>query len=112
MLHKVFMNGGEECKARVTFALPGRLWADTVHLVGDFNDWNQRSHPLRQDAAGNWSITVDLEAGRAYQFRYLVNGTDWMNDSHADAYVHNLYGSDNSLVLTDPSFEPYRDAAT
>jgi 1,4-alpha-glucan branching enzyme len=92
---------------QVRFTIPNSLWADKIHLVGDFNNWNRTSHPLQQNQAGNWTITVDLETGRAYQFRYLVDGTQWMNDNQADAYVHNPYGSDNFMVITDPDFEQY-----
>jgi hypothetical protein len=49
---------------------------------------------------GNWRITLVLPKGREYQFRYLVNGRDWHNDWHADKYVPNKYGSDNSVVKT------------
>jgi len=37
--------------------LPG---ADEVHLIGDFNEWNRSSHPLRKiDEAGNWEIALE-----------------------------------------------------
>ncbi len=83
----------------VTFQLPASIWAESVNLVGDFNDWNRRSHPMtrsRQD--DRWQITLELERGRSYQFRYLVNGTDWQNDWHADRYVPNAYGGENSVL--------------
>jgi 1,4-alpha-glucan branching enzyme len=101
-----FSNNGKEY-AQVTFTIPNTLWADQIYLVGDFNDWDRTAHPLRHDRDGNWTITVDLEAGRAYQFRYLIDGTHWTNDNQADAYVHNPYGSDNFMVITDPDFEQY-----
>jgi 1,4-alpha-glucan branching enzyme len=69
-------------------------------LVGDFNDWNRTSHPMIQDRDGAWRITLELEAGHEYQFRYLVNGNNWHNDWHADKYVPNPYGGDNSVVAT------------
>jgi len=46
--------------------------------------------------------------GRCYQFRYRRDG-EWINDGQADGYVHNRYGSDNFLVVTDPKFKPYSD---
>jgi len=72
-----------------------------VHLVGEFNNWNKTSHPLVWDRQEEvWKITLDLPKGREYQFRYLVNGTEWHNDWHADKYVPNPYGGDNSVVTT------------
>lgn len=88
-------------KVRVTFELPSTIWAASVHLVGDFNNWDEHSLPMtqtRNDAT--WRISLELDKGREYQFRYLVNGTDWHNDWHADRYVPNQYGSDNSVVVT------------
>ncbi len=59
------------------------------------------SHPLQRDREGSWTISVDLEPGGAYQFRYLCDGSRWMNDSQADAYELNTYGGENFVVLTD-----------
>lgn len=88
-------------KVRVTFELPSTMWAESVYLVGDFNNWDQNSMPMMQSRAdAAWHITLELDKGREYQFRYLVNGTDWHNDWHADKYVPNQYGSDNSVVVT------------
>lgn len=32
-----------------------------------------------------------------------------MNDREADAHVHNSYGSDKSVVVTDPDYKRYSD---
>jgi 1,4-alpha-glucan branching enzyme len=88
-------------KMLVTFELPSAIWAERVNLVGDFNDWNETSMAMTQDRDdAHWRITLELAANREYQFRYLVNGTDWHNDWHADKYVPNQHGSDNSVVVT------------
>ena len=88
-------------KVAVTFEMPASIWADSVYLAGDFNEWNSQSHPLKQRRSDEgWEITLELDAGRAYQFRYLVNGSDWHNDWKADDYVPNPFGGDNSVVKT------------
>jgi hypothetical protein len=43
---------------------------------------------------------VELEPGRAYHFRYLINGEYWCNDSHADTYAAGGAGADNGVVMT------------
>ena len=43
-------------------------------------------------------MTVDLEAGQAYRFRYLLDGQRWDNDWAADAYQPNDFGGDDSVV--------------
>lgn len=88
-------------KVRVTFAMPAAIWADTIHLVGDFNNWSTSATPLQQDDEC-WSVSLELEAGREYQYRYLINGVDWYNDWQADRYAPNEHGGDNSVVVTVP----------
>lgn len=87
-------------KVRVTFRLPSTIWAESVHLVGDFNDWSRTSHPLQRTHDGDWEITLELDRGKTYQFRYLVNKTDWQNDWNADRYVSNPFGGENSVIET------------
>ena len=43
-------------------------------------------------------MTVGLDAGRAYRFRYLLDGQRWENDWAADAYQPNDFGGDDSVV--------------
>lgn len=100
MVTKVYGGPG---RVRVTFSMPAAIWADTIHLVGEFNNWNTRATPLRLSDNG-WLVTLELEAGQAYQYRYLVNGTEWHNDWNADRYEPNEFGGDNSVVVT-PLFE-------
>jgi 1,4-alpha-glucan branching enzyme len=89
-----------EGKILVTFELPASLWASQVHLVGDFNQWDRTAHPLTQRRSdGAWVITLELDAGQAYQFRYLIDGQQWCNDCQPDGYVRNPHGGDNSVVV-------------
>jgi 1,4-alpha-glucan branching enzyme len=83
----------------VTFELPSSTWVERVNLVGEFNDWDTRATPMARDRDdNNWHTTVELEAGRRYRFRYLVDGQEWLNDWHADDFVENPYGQDDSVV--------------
>jgi 1,4-alpha-glucan branching enzyme len=102
MIQKAFTQHNGQPTMQVTFTLPNGLWADTIHLVGDFNNWNRRSHPLRCDRQGEWSLTMNLETGKVYQFRYLVNGRDWTNDNKADAYCPHACGFTCSVITTEP----------
>ena len=41
-----------------------REWApaaSSLHLIGDFNNWNRDSHPLTPDGKGNWEICLPGE---------------------------------------------------
>lgn len=86
-------------RVRVTFELSSTLWAERVNLVGEFNDWDTTVTPMtRNRSDANWKATIELEVGRRYAFRYLVDGREWLNDWHADDHVENPYGSYDSVV--------------
>lgn len=85
---------------KVTFEVPPELAGETVNLCGDFNEWSQEATPMTRRKDGRFTVTLSLEQGRAYAYRYLVDGTRWENDGSADEYVDNSHGSKNSVVLT------------
>jgi 1,4-alpha-glucan branching enzyme len=91
--------GDKQGRVLVTFRLPASTWAVRVTLVGEFNDWDTMATLMTRDRAdADWKATVELEAGRRYRFRYLVDGKEWLNDWHADDYAENPYGSEDSVV--------------
>jgi len=86
---------------KVTFRLPAEAapQADSVHLVGDFNDWDEDATPMQRLKNGDFKVILDLEAGREYSFRYLIEGKEWENDWEADRYVPaGIAGEENSVV--------------
>jgi 1,4-alpha-glucan branching enzyme len=86
---------------RVTFCVSHEIWADSIALVGEFNDWDPHSLLLQQSRAdAEWSVTIELDPGHSYRFRYLVNGEEWMDDDHCDGSEPNLYGTFDSVVRT------------
>jgi 1,4-alpha-glucan branching enzyme len=98
MLAKETLENGN---VRVTFRVSHYIWADSITLVGEFNDWNAQSHPLHQTRDdGEWHISLVLPVKRTYRFRYLVNGEEWMDDDHADGYEPNPFGGFDSVVFT------------
>jgi len=89
---------------KVTFCLPSNMvdGARSVHLAGDFNQWSTHSHPMKQKKDGSFSITLDLEQGSEYQFRYVIDQERWENDDQADAYLPSPLNAavENSIVRT------------
>jgi 1,4-alpha-glucan branching enzyme len=71
---------------RVTFSLSKEEAgsAEAVHLVGEFNNWSLMATPMQKYKNGNFSITLDLEKAREYQFKYLLDGQNWVNDPAPD----------------------------
>jgi len=86
----------EEQKARLAVLL-----APAIRQVfgGDRHAyWSPGADVMQKDAGGGFSVTVDLDAGRAYRFRYLLDDQRWDNDWAADAYVANDFGGEDSGV--------------
>ena len=99
-VRKEYLESENVC--RVTFMLPkvAAPDAESVYVVGDFNDWNIEANRMKKRENGDYTITLDLKPEREYQFRYLVNGSKWENDWNADKYVKSPYGdSDNSVIV-------------
>ena len=49
--------------------------AERVSVVGDFNDWDGRVHPLRRIRAGVWEIVIPgIEPGARYKFEMRTPG--------------------------------------
>lgn len=47
---------------------------------------------------GRFSATVTLPKGKAYRYRYVLDGDRWTNDPDADRYETNDHGTDDSIV--------------
>jgi 1,4-alpha-glucan branching enzyme len=86
---------------KVKFSLSGESYnnAETMCVSGEFNDWSPDSTPMKKSKVGVWSVTVDLETGKEYQFRYLINNQNWENDPDADKSVPSGHGSVNSVIV-------------
>ncbi len=83
---------------RITFDLPREIDAKKVSLCGEFNHWNPDAHPMKKRKDGRWSLTISLEAGNDYRYKYLLDGKHWENDWKAEKYLPNSYGTEDSVI--------------
>ncbi|WP_272021919.1 isoamylase early set domain-containing protein [Olleya namhaensis] len=94
-IKKQFLKSKPVCK--VTFTVPAAQ-AKQVTVAGNWNEWNTEVEPLKKLKNGTFKGTVNLEAGQAYEFKYVVDG-QWQNDVEADGYAWNDYAAaDNSVI--------------
>lgn len=98
MLIKNYSKTGLKC--RVTFKLPPEVNAESAAVLGDFNDWDGKAHPMAKLKDGGFSVSMWLESGKSYRFRYFLDGERWENDWEADGYAQNAYGTDDSILET------------
>lgn len=88
--------------SKVTFSLPKEAVtsAQTVAVVGEFNNWDiNKGLELKKQKDGSFKVAVELETGKEYQYRFLVDGTEWANAWDAPKYVPTPFGVDNSVVI-------------
>lgn len=84
-------------KYSVTFEMPADIQANTLAVLGDFNDWDASAF-MKRRKDGTWAKTIRLAPG-TYRFRYLADDGAWYNDSDADGYEPSGLGDDNCLVV-------------
>ena len=87
---------------KVNFILSAGVVADATGglLLGDFNDWNEATGVrLKKKKDGSLKTTLELEAGKSYQYRYLLDDGRWVNDDRADSSAHvNGYHVENCVI--------------
>ena len=96
MLKKQYLKSTDICK--VTFYTAPELEAEKVALVGDFNEWSESATPMTQLKDGRFKATISLPKDGRFEFRYLINGSEWHNDWEADQYAPNPFSEENSVV--------------
>ncbi len=100
-IKKKYFKNKSLCK--VTFRIRKNVvnQAKKMHVVGEFNKWDKGATPMKSYKNGTFAATVNLASNKKYQFRYLADGVDWINDKDADTYIHCAYGNcENSVVIT------------
>lgn len=99
-LKKQFLKSKPVCK--VTFSLTKEEVndANTVVVLGDFNNWNEKEGiELKKFKNGSFKVSIDLETEKEYQFKYLIDGVTWENDGEADKYVNSGIGAEENSVI-------------
>ena len=76
---------------KVTFILSSEVVGEATSglLLGEFNNWDYNEGiKLEKQKDGSLKATTSLDAGKRYEYRYLLNDGRWVNDKSADHYVH------------------------
>lgn len=97
-LKKQFNGKKHLCKVTFTLTKDKANSAKHINLAGDFNSWDIESIPMTKLNDGGFSATIDLKQGKEYEFKYLLDGKDWINEPDADMFVSNVFRSDNSVI--------------
>ncbi len=80
--------------------------AGVVYIAGEFNAWAPTRDAMTKVGEATWEITLSLDPGR-YEYKFVIDGTDWRDDPANPNAVSDPYGGKNSVVvvLEDGSIE-------
>ncbi len=84
---------GEKAWVNFTFKPQGDVQA--IALAGEWNAWQPEEMHRKKD--GTFYKRKQLLLGKNYAFKYIVGGSEWINDPDTPK-VSNPYGSYNSLL--------------
>lgn len=83
-----------------------RVWApnaDSVSVVGDFNQWKSDAHPMNREDGGNWFITIDrAKPGDEYKYE-ITNGDRTFRK--IDPRVREVTNSVGNGIVHQPDFD-------
>ena len=101
MLKKRFFKTKTECE--VVFELSPK-GAQQVELVCEVNEWEPIE--MKKNRQGAFRTKLRFPREKRFQFRYLVDRSDWVNDEDADGYQPNQFGGKNGILDTSPPEQP------
>ena len=86
---------------KITWSIDKKTAAEakSINLAGSFNDWSMNSAPFKKLKNGTFKLVMELPKDAEYQFRYVVNGKDWINDDQADGFTDNLTSNEQNCIL-------------
>jgi len=99
-IKKQFLKSKPTCKVSFRVNVQDSEGAKSIQLLGNFNKWDESSPFMKELKSGDFTQTVELEQGKKYQFRYLIDGKTWTNDTQADSKVLNPFNEMNDVVST------------
>jgi hypothetical protein len=81
----------------VSFTFDGAS-ATRVAVVGEFNAWDARSHPMTRSSDGRWRVELPVLPGR-HTYAFVVNDSTWTADPDAPRAPERWYGDPRSVLV-------------
>lgn len=80
-------------KVKFSINAPG---ASQVILMGDFNKWDPKAHPMKNNGNGLWINSIIIPPGK-YEYKFLIDG-NWKVDPKNEQTCQNCFGTFNSIL--------------
>ena len=95
MVQKTYYKTKDYCKVKFTISQEN---AETVEILGLNSDW-ENSIIMSKKKDGTFTSDVSLPKNSQHEFKYRVNGSQWINDPEADSQSPNGFGGINSVII-------------
>lgn len=96
-IHK--STAGKNGKVWVTFSMPAINGCECLYLVGWFDESDESVYLMERTAEGDWSLTLELEAGCQYQYRFRTLDGMWLKDP-AGLPAPGEFGLNSSFIIS------------
>ena len=70
---------------------------DRISLMGSFNHWNRRAHPMTLQGDGTWMATTKLPEG-TYWYKFLIHDDQWLPDPLNQDRSPDGHGGQNTVL--------------
>ncbi|MCC9166630.1 isoamylase early set domain-containing protein [Pontibacter harenae] len=94
MIQKTSYKTKDYCKVKFTVDAEN---AESVEILGLNGDWDTPV-AMSKKKDGTFATEVQLPKNSRHEFKYRVNGSDWINEPEADEQSSNEYGGQNSVI--------------
>lgn len=98
-LTKEYFDNSNSCRVIFKLSKNDASNAQKISIPGDFNGWNKEATFMKRLESGDFIATIEIKSGMEYRYRYLIDDIHWVNDSYADNYESNSFGSYDSVVI-------------
>ena len=78
--------------------------ADSVAVVGSFNNWKPDGYEMIKNPEGTWTLLVNLPEGRHY-YCFLIDATRMTHDPKALLNEQDGFGTINSVLFLGSEYE-------
>ncbi len=88
-----------DCNRRTFAYFPGGRMVGRVNVAGSFNDWSADRWPMTFDIAmGAWVTTREVADG-THQYKFVLDGRDWVRDERNPMTASDGFGGQNSVIV-------------
>lgn len=72
--------------------------AHSISVAGDFNGWNPYTDFLIKEGKNLWKLEKEIRSGGNYRYKFVINGTKWVEDKENENKEPDGFGAFNSRL--------------